>query len=227
MPLPHYTSQQARPLSRVLKAEAAERAFCREAVTILAGDGADRTLDIGAVLAKVLFADPVITPDGGNTGDGALGTLTLGDAAKVGDYVVTCIAAAADGGRFQVVDPDGNALGDALVGVAYTSGQINFTITDGAADWAVGDFVTVTIDEGSGKYVLVDFAATDGTQLADRINSQKVTAPDGVDAKTVALKWGCLVAEESLIWPAGATDNQKAAALSRLADRNILTGTEV
>ena len=91
---------------------------------------------------------------GGNTGAGLM-TLadpaygTGGSAPVAGVYKVRCKTAAANGGVFSVVDPNGTVLADATVGVAY-NGPIKFTIADGGPDFIVGDGfdVTVTITGG-------------------------------------------------------------------------------
>lgn len=85
---------------------------------------------------------------GTNTGNGAVTALTLGAKAKPGIYSLTCVAAAANGGTFSVSDPEGFRLSDARVAVAYVSAQINFIITDGAADFIVGDSFTYRHGEG-------------------------------------------------------------------------------
>lgn len=74
---------------------------------------------------------------------------TIADGAtdyEVGDaFDITVVAAVpANGGVFSVVDPDGVALADATVGVAYT-GVVKFTIADGATDFAIGDGFDVTV----------------------------------------------------------------------------------
>lgn len=85
---------------------------------------------------------------GTNTGNGTIGTLTFGAKAKAGIYTLTCVTAAANGGTFSVVDPDGYRLADAKVGVAYASSHLGFTIADGAADFIVGDSFTIRHGEG-------------------------------------------------------------------------------
>jgi hypothetical protein len=60
----------------------------------------------------------------------------------VGDYFTI---ATTNGGLFSVVNPEGVSLPNASVGVAYVSGQINFTINDGSTDFAVGDYFTVLV----------------------------------------------------------------------------------
>lgn len=222
-----FLSQNGRtPLTSVLKWEL-DPLVSRKAVTILAGSGAVRAITLGMVLGQVLFGTPVITPDEGNTGDGALGSLTLGASCKAGTYKVTCIAEASNGGRFQVVDPDGYRLADALVGVAYAEPQLAFTITDGDADWDVDDVIEVEVPAGSLKYVQIDFSKTDGSQRAAAFAAKDVTAPDGTDAETVVIHRDALVADAALVWPAGATTNQKNAALAELALKRIETRERV
>lgn len=67
----------------------------------------------------------------------------IGDLAVTGNYIVTCTAAAADGGTFSVAAPNGVVLGNATVGVEFNAplyyGPLKFTINDGSIDWAVGD----------------------------------------------------------------------------------------
>lgn len=197
--------------------------FSRKSITVLAGDGAARALLLGTVLGAVLLGTPVISPDGGNTGNGALGTLTLGSAAKAGTYAVTCIAESADGGVFQVVDPDGYRLADASVGVAYAEAQLGFTITDGAADWDLGDVVEIDVPVGSGKVVMLDTDATDGTQHAWGVLVMPVTAPDATDAPGQAVDGYAVLRADGLVWPDGITANEKTAALAALAQRNFVT----
>jgi len=84
------------------------------------------------------------------------GTLTLAEPGystdiKAGRYVITCTAAAQDGGTFSVVDPNGDTVGEATVGLAFDD-EIKFTIADGEDDFEEGDtfFVDVTINGGFG-----------------------------------------------------------------------------
>jgi len=101
----------------------------------------------------------------------------MGAKTKLGAYKLECIAAAGDAGTFQVVDPDGYRLPDAEVGVAYTHGQINFTLTDGASDFVVGDKFEIAIDEPAEEHwVESEAAAVDGSQEIDCILTEDVDA---------------------------------------------------
>lgn len=220
--LPYYSSNGPRTLSRVLKREL-DTVFGREQVTILGGTGGvDRTLDVGTVVGKRLLGAATGDVVAGGTGDGGIGAITRGVAAKIGLYTMTCIAAAANGGRFAVIDPDGYRLADALVGIAYVSPQIGFTISDGTADFVVGDQRTITVAEGDDKIVAVDAAAVDGSHVAYGIVAAKVTAPNGVDQPGLLLVRDVAVDSSELIWPAGATADQKSAWLDQMSKKQIL-----
>lgn len=98
-----------------------------------------------AVAAGVF--DATVAAKAGNTGNGVL---TLANpktetGVKEGQYVVTIIEPAANGGTFSVEDPDGVALPSGVIGAAYSEG-VQFTLADGATDFVAGDqiFVNVT-----------------------------------------------------------------------------------
>jgi hypothetical protein len=119
----------------------------------------------GTVLGRVKQSTPNTgTPDGGNTGDGTCTAVTGGGKTIPGVYTIECIAAAANGGTFKVKNPNGDDLGtvEILGGAGGTgvfgSSEINFTLTDGATDFVVGDKFTVTVTDG-----VPDSAACVGT----------------------------------------------------------------
>ncbi|MFN4229838.1 head decoration protein [Parvibaculum sp.] len=144
--------------------------------TILSG----RSLLRGAVLGLVLLGAPTVEADEGNTGGGTL-TLAetpLGSLAQLGDYAVKCIAEAANGGTFAVFAPDGTRLADAVVGVAYVSDHVNFTIADVGEDFDVDDLFTITVPAGSGKAVKCVKTAVDGSQRPVAILAEPVDATE-------------------------------------------------
>lgn len=116
----------------------------------------------GTILAGTLLARPTavpvideevtVTPDGGNTGDGTVTAIVVGTEAKVGTYVLTCTAEAAHGGTFSLVDPDADTVSAALVMTAgsglvtvFTVGGLQITVTDGAADFDIGDTLDLVV----------------------------------------------------------------------------------
>lgn len=131
---------------------------------------ADASAAVGAwrVICQATAADGgaflVLRPDGSTDGIALVGVaynspnginFTLSDGANdfvIGDEFVVTVAASvpANGGVFSVVDPEGIALADATVGVAYAGAHIRFTLADVGADFIIGDGfdVTVTITGG-------------------------------------------------------------------------------
>ena len=124
--------------------------------------GAD--LVAGTILGRVTMAAGAVVADAGNTGNGAVSGVALGSKTHLGDYVLTCTVAALGGGVFAVVAPDGCALPDATVGVAYANQQINFTVAAGAADFVVGDKITIPAEAGNQKIAAYAAASVDGSQ---------------------------------------------------------------
>jgi len=217
MTMPYHTATGKAILTSVLVAEV-HYLLSRASKTLLAGSGSDRKVVVGEVLGSRLFdeANIAVAAGGGNTGNGTVGSIALAAAAKAGDYVLTCIEAAANAGAFQVVDPDGFALAQATVAVGYATDQIGFTIADGATDFAVGDTFTITVPAGDGKLVALDLTATNGSQRAYAVAAAEAIAPTGVDASILTIKRLAALALDGLVWPSGITAEQKAAALAEL-----------
>lgn len=198
-----------------------DRNFSREKITILAGSGSARALTDGMVLAKVTKGTATGAAVAGNTGGSTITAApTVGAAAKVGVYRLTCVLGGATG-RFQVEDPDGIVIGHAIVGTEFTT-HLTFTITDGAPDSAAGDAFTITVAAGSGKWVQLDLTGTTGTEDAAGILIGDATAPDGTDGEGVALVRNARIVPGKLTWPAGANTNQKNAALAQLLALGII-----
>ncbi|MBY6239796.1 hypothetical protein [Methylosinus sp. Sm6] len=81
----------------------------------------------------------------GNAGSGLMSALSVDAKALAGVWRVSCKKAVANGGEFKVVDPAGVIVGAAVVGTPF-HGAVNFTISDGATDFIVGDEFTITVD---------------------------------------------------------------------------------
>lgn len=150
-------------LNDILKYEAGvEKLFSREQVVIAGGE----ELAVGAVLGRIGRSCPTTGTAGTNTGGGTCTGVSAGAEAQIGTYLLRCIAAASGAGTFEVQAPDGAALEQATVGVAYTNPHINFTLNDGTPDFAVGDTFTIAVAAGSGKVKAISFSAVDGTEDA-------------------------------------------------------------
>lgn len=196
--------------------------FSREDIVVLAGSGSDRVLTNGMVLGKITKGAATPAAVAGNTGNGTVGAVTIAAGAKVGVYKLWCIEPATNAGRFTLEDPDGVQVGNPTVGVAF-SGVLGFTIADGATDFVAGDAFTITVAAGSGKFVQINFAATDGSEVAAGLLWLDVTAPNGVDAKGVAIVRDAIVSDRGIVWPGGASGGQKTQATAELKALGILT----
>lgn len=125
-------------------------------------------LPSGTMLGRVTRGNQAVAAvaNAGNTGTGVFAAAPTADAGvSPGDYTLTVIEPAANGGTIQVARPDGTEDGIAWIGVAY-NGSVNFTLNDGAADFIAGDGfkITVSYAAGTGQYKPIDPAAIDGTQ---------------------------------------------------------------
>jgi hypothetical protein len=111
-----------------------------------------QNLKAGAVVGRVSRGiGRVSVPAVVGTGNGTMSQVFAGPDVQVGNYVLTCTAAVADGGVFSVVAPDGTALPSLTMTpgaggtTKYRGRHINFTITDGGTNFAVGDIFTFVV----------------------------------------------------------------------------------
>jgi len=213
--------------------------------TILQDAGRVATMAQYTVMGYQVSAVPATgTADVGNTGDGAVtavAKLSDGKSAIIGSYNLECTAAVANGGTFKLEDPHGNLIAGNLVmtagaGVAtfFEAGGLTFTITDGAADFIVGDKFAIVVTSVA-KYVPLTAvgvngeASVAGIYIGDDILAATLVASDVTDA--VMLKGDAyfdknqLVLENSLtlasVLPSGKTVEQELAALGLLAEDTI------
>jgi len=166
------------------------------------------------------------------TGNGTISGLSLGPRAKPGQYLVIAVAAATNSGTFEIIDPDGNSLGQKTItggagGTAVFSDndQLNATITDGATDFAVGDkfevFVFNDIESGKGKCVAWDPTAVDGRQRMAGVLFASVDA-SAADTKGVAIVREAVVDATLLKYLAAVTAEQKDQAAQDLKKLGIV-----
>jgi hypothetical protein len=228
MGLAVYKTTKAATLSNVVK-RMDDREYSIESYVLLAGDGEARDIVIGQPLGKITAGGVVSAAraaDAGNTGNGVmtLANPAFAAGAKLGVYNVICIEPSTNGGTFEVIDPDGVAIGHAVVGAAFT-GNVKFTIADGATDFAAGDLIAITLSQAAGaddgKVMEWDPAATDGSQKIWAFAANDITAADGVDNETagIAIRRQAILRDGGITWPAGLTATQKAAAILDVDER--------
>jgi hypothetical protein len=173
-------------------------------------------LQAGTVLGRLLTG--TVAEDAGNTGDGVVGAVTFGANAEIGVYTLTGKTESADAGTFSVLTPSGNALPDLTVAAAYASSHINLTVADGAADWDIGDIITITV--AAGDYTQFDQDGTDGSQIAAGILYAGVDASDADTACVVGARDATVISDE-LTWPSDITAGEQAIAEAQLEARGI------
>lgn len=188
---------------------------------------ASQNLAVGQILGQVTGGAlaAVAAAVAGNTGNGAMSAVTADAGVAEGEWKVVIVEPAANAGAFTVEDPAGVTVGHGTVGVAY-NGPINFTLGDGAVDFVAGDMFTVTVTAAvaadEGQYKALNLAATDGTQVPAAILEDAVSTGVGETKPAVAIAREAEVNGQLIVYPAGATDNQKAAIRDGLAKLGVI-----
>lgn len=215
----YYRTQQPKGLSHVLNVEI-DANYSRDEVTY-AAPGADQTTEYepGTVLGRIMLNSTIATAKTG-TGNGARSNVALGPAAQSGVYRAVYVDDTAF--LWDVFDPAGAFIGQATNGALFESPQIEFQIAQGGTVWVEGDLVEFTVSVGSKKAVPIDFAATDGSQNFYAIAGAYCVVEGTTDQKSFAIARGAVLVQEQLVWPEGATDAQKAAALAQAETRGLI-----
>lgn len=133
------------------------------------------TLKRGTVLGQQSTNPISASATAGNTGNGTIGSLSVGASPLVGTYKATATSATV----FAVTDPEGNALGNATAGTAFTSSEINFTITAGGTAFAAGDSFSILVADAVGTYIECVKTASDGSQTPVAILADDADASAG------------------------------------------------
>ncbi len=180
-------------------------------------DGGTMTTGDSYTVAVTAGGTPAVV---GGTGTGTMSAITLGRAAKNGSYRVINRAVVANGGDFEILDPDGMSCGRFLMGTgsgaaaSFASDQINFTLTD-ATDFILGNYFEVVVATHTGQVKAFDPTAVDGTHEPYGILLADVDASSAAKAGTAIVR----IAEidsNKLSWGASVTAAQKAVALAQL-----------
>lgn len=198
----------------------------RQSITLRNAGVAAVTFLAGTVLAVITTGalSAVATAFAGNTGNGVMGAVTVDAGAQTGTYRVIITEPGANVGNFVVERPNGVIDGQGDVAAAY-NGAINFTLADGATDFAPGDgfdvVVTAAAATGQGQFVKHDPEATDGTQIAAGILFGEVTVPAAGTADAAAVVREAEVRTAYLVWD-DHDAGEKTAALAQLAALGII-----
>ncbi len=108
----------------------------------------------------------------GNTGNGAMGTVTATQGAKVGVHKIAIVEPGTNVGTFLHFVPDGPDRHllhskSGVVASAYASGGLSFTLADGATDFAAGDGFDLTVSENNDGNVSRMEVIKDGEAIWD------------------------------------------------------------
>ena len=132
------------------------RSLVTQPVLLASGD-----LKRGTVLGQQTENPVQVVSGAGNTGDGVIGSITLGPAIKTGGYQLTATAVT----KFNVTSPTGDVLGVATVGTPFAHAEITLTITAGGVAFKATDSFTLNVFDAVGTYVECVRTATDGSQF--------------------------------------------------------------
>lgn len=194
--------------------------------------GAGTVLE-GTILARKAVADAVVAAaDGGNTGDGTvtLATVAAGQVVPVvGAYVLTVTGAVTNGGILKLEDPNGALVASDLIMTAgagastvFEVAGLEFTVTDGAADFIVGDFFTLTV-AADGKLVPYAIAGAGGAQIPKAVLTYDVTTTGAGDVAIRDMVSGAVRAERLVIDADGDDSNITDAILDQLRDYALVS----
>lgn len=194
--------------------------------------GGAGTVLAGTILARKQVADAItVTADAGNTGDGTCtaATVVTGPIVPlVGDYNLECITATANGGTFKLEDPNGMLIDNNLVMTAgagaatvFEVGGMTFTLTDGAADFIVGDKFALTV-AANNKMVVFATDGAGGAQFPVQVITYAVTATGAGDVAIRGMVSGKVRKEKLIIDADGDGSNITNAILDQLRDYSII-----
>lgn len=198
---------------------------------LLTFGGAGTVLE-GTILARKAVADAVVAAAGSNTGDGTV-TLTTVAAGQVvpivGAYVLTVTTAVANGGIFNLVDPNGAIVASGLAmdvgagaATVFDVAGLEFTVTDAGTDFIVGDSFTLTV-AADGNLVPFATDGAGGAQIPKTVLTYDVTATGAGDESVRDMVSGKLRAERLIIDADGDASNIDAAILDQLRDYTLVS----
>lgn len=152
--------------------------------------GGAGTVLSGTILARRAVATAVTAGAFVGTGDGTLTLATVVGGSivpLVGVYSLVCVAVVTNGGVFNLLDPNGAVVASNLTltvgagaSTVFEAAGLEFTVTDGAADFVLGDAAPLTV-AADGKMVVFAVAGAGGAQIPKQIVTYDVVAAGAGD----------------------------------------------
>lgn len=138
----------------------------------------------GTILARQVVALAVVASAVSGGGNGTVTAATVVDGPVVplvGVYTLRCMTAVANGGVWQLEDPNGAVVATgltmapgALAATVLEAAGLRFTITDGGTDFSAGASATLTV-AAAGQLVPFNPAGAGGAQVPTAILTYAVT----------------------------------------------------
>ena len=202
-----------------------EAGYSRDNLTI----AVSQTVLANALLGRIELSAGVttaVTAKSGNTGNGVLtmANPAVSSAVKEGRYTVTILTAATNAGTFEVEGPGGASIGTGSVGVAFT-GEVKFTLADGASDFVVGDQIYIDVDgaDATGnQYKNWDPTATDGSQVPVAMAIYPVVTDGSNPVAIAGITRQAQLNTNCIAWPVGISGANKSAAADALRRVGII-----
>lgn len=196
---------------------------------LIAFGGAD-VLAPGTILGRREVATAVTASAITGTGNGTVtaATVVAGEVPQVGAYMLVNTLVVADGGVFELRAPNGQVVASGLrltVGAGGTTvlraGGLQFTVTDGSTNFALGDSFTLTV-AADGKMTPFDPAGVGGAQIPTAVLTYEVTATGAGTLAIRPLVTGQVNFDRLIIDADGDGDNITAAIVDQLRDFGIV-----
>ena len=195
--------------------------------------GGAGTVVEGTILARLAVEIAVVAAaGGGNTGDGTttLATVVAGPAVPlVGAYNLEVITAVANGGVFKLEDPNGALVASDLImtvgagaATVFEVAGMQFTVTDAATDFIVGDSFSLTV-AADGKMVPYAIAGAGGAQIPKAVVTYDVVATGAGDVPIRDMVTGTIRAGRLIIDLDGDNSNITNAILDQLRDYSLVS----
>lgn len=135
----------------------------------------------------------------GNTGNGAMGAVTVGAGAKIGTHKIVILEPGANVGTFAHYDPDGELVSvRGVVASAYSGGGLAFTLADGATDFAAGDGFDIEVVDQDGNI----------SELVVRKNGLAVWEASCQDARFIQQEYGRVPQSKCYVYEPIVDNNQ-------------------
>lgn len=196
---------------------------------LLAFPGADDYV-AGTLLARQRVAVAVTASAVTGTGNGTCtsATVVAGDfVPKAGVYKLRCVTAITNGGTFRLEDPDGQVIAGSLTmtvgagaATVFKAGGMQFTITDGSTDFAVGDTFDLTV-AADGKLVVFNPAGAAGAQRPLAVLTYPVSKAGSGNVPIRAFIFGRVKKDRLIIDADGTGANITAEILDRLRSAGV------